>query len=52
VLGGRFLAYAIQLKKDDGLELPMVVFRFSINYLMILFVALLVDHYYIIRVGV
>ncbi|RLA29420.1 MAG: protoheme IX farnesyltransferase [Gammaproteobacteria bacterium] len=52
VLGGRFLAYAIQLKKDDGLELPMVVFRFSINYLMILFVALLIDHYYIIRLGV
>lgn len=52
VLGGRFLAYAIQLRKDDGLELPMVVFRFSINYLMILFVALLVDHYYIIRLGV
>jgi len=51
-LGGRFLAYAIQLRKDDGLELPMQVFRFSINYLMILFTALLVDHYYIIRVGV
>jgi protoheme IX farnesyltransferase len=51
-LGGRFLAYAIQLRKDDGLELPMVVFRFSINYLMILFVALLIDHYYIIRLGV
>ncbi len=51
-LGGRFLAYAIQLRKDDGLELPMVVFRFSINYLMILFVALLIDHYYIIRLGI
>jgi protoheme IX farnesyltransferase len=51
-LGGRFLAYAIQLRKDDGLELPMQVFRFSINYLMFLFVALLIDHYYIIRLGV
>ena len=51
VLGGRFLVYAIRLKKDDGLELPMQVFRFSINYLMILFLALLVDHYYIIRLG-
>lgn len=51
-LGGRFLAYAIRLKKDDGLDLPMQVFRFSINYLMILFVALLIDHYYIIRLGV
>ena len=52
VLGGRFLVYAVRLKKDDGLDLPMQVFRFSINYLMILFVALLVDHYYIIRLGV
>ncbi len=50
-LGGRFLAYAIRLKKDDGLDLPMQVFRFSINYLMILFVALLIDHYYIIRLA-
>jgi protoheme IX farnesyltransferase len=52
VLGGRFLVYAVRLKKDDGLDLPMQVFRFSINYLMILFVALLIDHYYIIRFGV
>jgi protoheme IX farnesyltransferase len=52
VLGGRFLVYAVRLKKDDGLDLPMQVFRFSINYLMILFVALLIDHYYIIRLGV
>jgi len=51
-LGGRFLVYAIQLRKDDGLDLPMQVFRFSINYLMFLFVALLLDHYYIIRLGV
>ena len=52
VLSGRFLVYAIQLRKDDGVDLPMRVFRFSINYLMILFVALLVDHYYIVRLGV
>jgi protoheme IX farnesyltransferase len=52
VLGGKFLVYAVRLKKDDGLDLPMQVFRFSINYLMILFVALLIDHYYIIRLGV
>jgi protoheme IX farnesyltransferase len=52
VLGGRFLVYAVRLRKDDGLELPMQVFRFSINYLMILFLALLIDHYYIIRLGV
>ena len=51
-LGGRFLVYALQLRKDDGLDLPMQVFRYSINYLMFLFVALLLDHYYIIRLGV
>lgn len=50
-LGARFLWYAIRLKSDDGLELPMQVFRYSINYLMILFAALLVDHYLIIRFG-
>jgi protoheme IX farnesyltransferase len=48
-LGGTFLWYAIRLRSDDGLELPMRVFRFSINYLMILFVALLADHYFLIR---
>jgi protoheme IX farnesyltransferase len=50
VLGGRFLYYAVKLKSDDGVELPMKVFRFSINYLMILFAALLIDHYFIFRI--
>ncbi len=49
-LGAIFLAYAIRLRKDTGTELPMRVFRYSINYLMILFAALLVDHYFLIRV--
>ncbi|MGB5738779.1 MAG: heme o synthase [Woeseia sp.] len=48
-LGGMFLYYALRLRFDDGLELPMQVFRFSINYLMLLFAALLIDHYFIIR---
>ena len=43
-LGAMFLWYAIKLKADKGLELPMRMFRFSINYLMLLFLALLVDH--------
>ena len=51
-LGAAFLWYAIKLAGDDGLELPMRVFRFSINYLMLLFVALLVDHYFLIRIGI
>ena len=48
-LGGKFLYYSIRLRSDDGVELPMRVFRYSINYLMFLFAALLVDHYFIFR---
>jgi protoheme IX farnesyltransferase len=50
ILGVIFLWYAIRLRKDTGTELPMRVFRYSIKYLMILFAALLVDHYFLIRV--
>lgn len=49
-LGAIFLIYAVRLRKDTGTELPMRMFRYSINYLMILFAALLVDHYFLIRV--
>jgi len=51
LLGGRFLWYALQLKTDDTSKLPMKMFRFSITYLMILFAALLLDHYYLIQYG-
>ena len=51
ILGGRFLYYAIRLKSDTSVELPMKVFRYSITYLMLLFGALLIDHYYIVRIG-
>ena len=40
-----FLYYALALKITARAELPMRVFRFSVNYLMWLFAALLVDHY-------
>jgi heme O synthase-like polyprenyltransferase len=30
-------------------QLPMKVFRYSINYLMLLFAALLADHYLLLR---
>ena len=33
------------LKRTDRADLPMRTFRFSINYLALLFAALLVDHY-------
>jgi protoheme IX farnesyltransferase len=49
VLGGMFLWFAVRLSRDENDELPMKVFRFSINYLMVLFAALLIDHYYLIR---
>ncbi len=49
VLGSVFLYYAIRLRSDEGTELPMRVFRYSINYLMILFCALLIDHYFMLR---
>jgi len=45
VLNVRFLYYALALKLTDRAELPMKIFKFSISYLMWLFVALLVDHY-------
>ena len=48
-LGGYFLYYAIRLRSDESIDLPMRVFRYSINYLMLLFTALLIDHYLILR---
>ena len=39
----RLLAISLKLTRRD--ELPMRMFRFSITYLMWLFLALLVDHY-------
>jgi protoheme IX farnesyltransferase len=51
VLGVIFTRYAIQLRrKDAAAHLPMTVFRYSISYLMLLFAALLVDHYVNLRV--
>jgi protoheme IX farnesyltransferase len=45
VLNARFLLHALVLKVTRRDELPMRMFRFSITYLMWLFLALLVDHY-------
>jgi heme o synthase len=49
VLNSAFLTYAIALKRSEAKELPMRVFRFSVQYLMWLFLALLVDHYLPVR---
>jgi heme o synthase len=45
LLNAGFLYCALALKITARAELPMRVFRFSINYLMWLFAALLIDHY-------
>jgi protoheme IX farnesyltransferase len=50
VLGAVFIRHAIALRRADApIGLPMQVFRYSINYLMLLFAALLVDHYLLLR---
>jgi len=45
VLGARFLYWAILLMRSEKQVVAMQTFRFSIVYLMVLFVLLLVDHY-------
>ena len=46
VLDAFFLYYAIRMYRvPEDMELPMKTFKYSINYLGILFAALLVDHY-------
>jgi heme o synthase len=50
VLDVLFLRHAIALRRPDApAHLPMAVFRFSINFLMVLFAALLIDHYVNLR---
>jgi protoheme IX farnesyltransferase len=45
VLNARFLYYVLSLQRGLRPELPMRTFRFSITYLMLLFAALILDHY-------
>ena len=44
-LNARFLYFVVALNRNARPDLPMRTFRFSINYLMLLFAALIVDHY-------
>ena len=46
ILGLIFLAYAVKLKLSDDRKIAMDTFKYSINYLLLMFVALLVDHYF------
>jgi protoheme IX farnesyltransferase len=53
VLDAAYLYYSIQMWRDPAdLELPMKSFRFSISYLGFLFAALLIDHYFLIRISI
>ena len=49
VLDAVFLRYAWLLLKTGRADLPMRTFKYSIQYLALLFTALLVDHYLLIR---
>ena len=50
ILGTLFMRHAIRLRRPDAAKhLPMMVFRYSINYLLLLFAALLADHYVFLR---
>jgi len=46
LLGGRFLYWSMRLLYVNDTRIPMRTFRFSILYLMGIFVLLLVDHYW------
>ena len=48
-LNGRFLYYVLNLRRGLRPELPMRTFRFSITYLMLLFAALIIDHYFLFK---
>ncbi|MAM00499.1 heme o synthase [Hydrocarboniclastica marina] len=45
LLGLRFLQYAVRLWRGDDRRVALATFKYSITYLMLLFVLLLVDHF-------
>jgi protoheme IX farnesyltransferase len=45
ILNARFLYFVLALNRGRRADLPMRTFRFSITYLMLLFAALIIDHY-------
>ena len=48
ILNARFLYFVLALNQGRRADLPMRTFRFSITYLMLLFAALIIDHYWFI----
>jgi protoheme IX farnesyltransferase len=49
LLDGRFLYFVLALNRGRRADLPVRTFRFSITYLMLLFAALIVDHYFLFK---
>jgi protoheme IX farnesyltransferase len=50
ILGLIFLKYAIKINQNpEDAKIAWQTFTYSINYLMLIFLALLVDHYWLIR---
>jgi protoheme IX farnesyltransferase len=49
-LDARFMVLALQLYRGGRADLPVRTFRYSITYLMWLFVALIVDHYLLFKI--
>jgi heme o synthase len=51
LLGAVFLAYAWKIYREDSDALARSTFRYSIVYLSLLFMALLIDHYARVVIG-
>ncbi len=47
VLNAGFLWYALRMLRSNDRQLPMQAFGYSITYLMVLFMFLLADHYFV-----
>jgi protoheme IX farnesyltransferase len=45
VLGAGFFYWSVELLRDKNPNAPIETFRYSIVYLMALFLVMLVDHY-------
>lgn len=45
LLGIRFLYWSIEIVREKNPDAPMATFKFSITYLMVLFIAMLADHW-------
>ena len=45
LLGIRFLYWSVEILREKNPDAPMATFKFSITYLMVLFIAMLADHW-------